>query len=204
MNIALGIIILTVVVSLIGFSSQEILRKLMLIPYEVHHRKQYQRLFTHTLVHADFFHLLVNMYVMYSFGTYTEMALNQYFGSIGIVHFLVLYIGGGLFSALPSIQKHKNHFSYQSLGASGAVASILFSSIVLNPWAGIYLFFIPIPIPAFIFGILYLVYEAYMDKKGGDYVAHDAHFFGALFGLLYTLLSSQDIAMAFIDQLFNR
>lgn len=201
MSVTLIIIIITSIVSIIAFSNRDVFVRLLLNPYMVKNHKQYDRLLTHALIHADFFHLFVNMYVLYSFGQMAEYFFTAYLGSKGLFNFIILYVGGILFSCLPSYAKHKDNLHYNAVGASGAVSAVLFSCIALSPLSGIQIMFIPIDIPAILFGVIYLVYEAYMDKKGGGYVAHDAHFWGAIFGFAYTLLMQKEIAINFVRQL---
>ena len=106
-----------------------------------------------------------------------------------------LYVGGILFSSLVGYQRHIHDPGYRAVGASGAVAAVLFAHILMLPTQAIYLMFIPIPIPSFVFGILYLAYERYMDRRGGDNVAHDAHFHGAVFGVVYTAVLHPRLVM---------
>jgi uncharacterized membrane protein HdeD (DUF308 family) len=113
------------------------------------------------------------MFVLFSFGTLVSAYFDMVFPGNSIFYFLLLYLGGLLISAAPAFGKHKNNLYYNSVGASGAVSAILFSSIVFDPMNKIYLMFIPIGIPAILFGVLYLVYSAYMDKKGNDNIGHD-------------------------------
>lgn len=120
---------------------------------------------------------------------------------LGPLNFILLYLGGVIFASTPSFLKHQNNLSYNSLGASGAVASVLFSFILMAPDSTLGLMFI-IPLPAYLFGVLYLVYEAYMDKKSNDRVAHDAHFYGALWGLLMTGVTYPNYFYTFFDKIF--
>ncbi len=150
-------------------------------------KREYFRIISHTLLHADWPHLIFNMLTLYFFGQYVEQALDMYFNN-GIFLFILLYLSGGFVSSIPSILKHKNDHWYNSVGASGAVAAILFAGIFFDPKLGIYLFFIPIPIPGYLFGLAYLVYSHYMSKKSNDNVNHDAHLTGAIFGFLFPLL----------------
>ena len=167
------------------------------------HRKQWHRLLSHALVHADFMHLLVNMIVLWSFGRIVEAYFTGMFGFQGNYYFLMLYAGGVVIASLPSLFKHKDNPSYNAVGASGAVSAVLFSAILFQPLSKIYLFFIPIGIPAFIFGPLYLAYEIYMDKKSQDRVAHDAHYWGAIFGLLFTIVVQPEIVPYFFNQILG-
>jgi membrane associated rhomboid family serine protease len=117
-----------------------------------------------------------------------EQYYGYYFGLKGILYYVLLYIGGTALSTLPSYGKHKDDYSYTAVGASGAVSAVVFASIVFDPLNKIYIFLIPIGIPAIIFGILYLAYSWYMGKKNIDNIGHDAHFWGAVFGFVFTIL----------------
>lgn len=143
------------------------------------------------------------MWVLFIFGMLTETYYNIFFEGRGKIFYLFLYLGGILFSTLPAMAKHKNNPSYNAVGASGAVSAVLFASILFRPMSEIYIMFIPIGIPAFIFGILYLIYEAYMGKRAKDNIAHDAHFWGALFGIVFTLSLKPEIAVDFLEQIFS-
>ena len=207
LSLTLIIIIITVISSFLAFNDKDLQYKLMMSPYQVKHHKEWHRLITHAFVHKDYLHLFMNMYVMYLFGKEgfgLEKKFTLDFGSAGLYYFGLLYFGGFLFATLPSMKRHGDNPNYLSLGASGAVSAVVFSTIVLFPTQGIGLIFIPgIFIPAFIFGFLYLSYEMYMDKRGGTGVAHDAHLWGALYGVIYTFLLHPDYLKEFVAQVKN-
>jgi membrane associated rhomboid family serine protease len=206
MSITLIIIIITVLVSLSANSNQELYSKLLFNPYQVTQRKEWHRLITHAFIHdrGNIFHLIFNMYVLYSFGNAVEGFLAYNIGSKAILFFLFIYIGGILAATLPSLIKHKDNYGYNSVGASGAVSSVLFSAIAFMPLSGgIGILFIPISIPPLVFGILYIAYEIYMDKRGGTNIAHDAHIGGALFGFLFTLLFVPGAFINFVNQIIS-
>jgi membrane associated rhomboid family serine protease len=142
------------------------------------------------------------MFVLWSFGTMVESLFANNFGNLSSLYFLVLYIGGVAFSTLPSYGKHKNHDFYNAVGASGAVSAVLFSSILMYPEGSVVFIFFPVPIPAWIFGILYLIYSAYMSRKGNDNIGHDAHFWGAVFGLAFTILLRPAFVSEFLQYIF--
>jgi len=202
-NVTLAIIIATAALSLLAMNNKNLFSKLVYSPYQVIHRKEYYRLFTHAMLHSGWTHLFVNMYVLYIFGRTVEHFINYYKDGSGGFHYLLLYIGGVIFATLPGLKKHRDNPLYTSVGASGAVAAVLFSCIAFDPIMSIYIMFIPIPIPAIIFGVLYLLYEAYMDKHSSDYVAHDAHYFGAIFGLLFTFITLPDSFLNFFSQIMG-
>jgi membrane associated rhomboid family serine protease len=143
------------------------------------------------------------MFVLYSFGTIAESGMVYYFGLKGNLYFIILYVGGIFLSVVPSFEKHKNHSWYNAVGASGAVSSVLFSSIIFNPSMKLSLFLLPIPIPAVIFGILYLIFSAYMSRRASDNIGHDAHFWGAVFGAVFTIALKPSLFLDFIHQLSN-
>lgn len=196
------IIAATVIVSFLSFSNRSLFDKLLFDPYRIFHLRQYYRFLTHGLVHANWMHLGINMFVLLSFGRMVEDVFIVIFGiGKGMYFYLLLYIGGLLLSSTPSFGKHKNNAWYTAVGASGAVSAIVFASILISPLSGIRFIFIPFDIPAFIFGLLYLGYSAYMAKKGQDNIGHDAHFYGALFGLLFPILIKPALLIGFINQI---
>ena len=212
-SITTVIVAITVIVSLLAFSDKDLSYKLTLSPYSVKHHKRWWQIFTHGFIHADYMHLGLNMYVLYSFGGFVEDVLVEGydnpingisvggFGNIGYLYYITLYVGGLLFATLPSLKKHGDNPGYLALGASGAVSAVVFSSIILYPTGGMGLLFIPISIPSFIFGILYLFAEHYMSKKGGTRIAHDAHIGGAFFGIIFTVLLDFQFLTNFIDMI---
>lgn len=204
--ITIIIIAVTVGISAIAFNNQQILEKLLLSPYRITHQKEYFRIVTHGFVHADWMHLLVNMFVLWSFGNALQLWFNQLaivnLISSPVLHILIIYLGGIIISSLSSIVKNKNNYYYKSVGASGAVSAIVFASIFFDPWQSLYLFAV-IPIPGILFGAAYLWYSHYMSKKGGDNINHDAHFYGALFGLVYPVLIDPSLVTHFFSQLIS-
>ena len=164
-------------------------RRLMLSPYDVVNYKSWYRCFSHAFIHADWMHLGFNMYVLYMFGAASpvslEPALINDFGAKGYLFYGCLYVGAILFTSTISIIRHKDNMHYFSLGASGAVMAVVFGYIVLHPTAELGLIFLPIYIPAYIFGPLILVVEYFLSKRGGTGIAHDAHIAGAIFGVIF-------------------
>lgn len=195
------IILVTVVVSLIAYERRNLFVMLSFQPYFIKRNpKEAIRFITCAFVHADIFHLFFNMYVLYAFGNPLEIFFKQHFEAKGIFIYSLLYFGGALFSGLPGFAKHKDNIAYMAIGASGAVAALVFSFIVLEPSAGMGLIFLPIYIPALFFGLIYLAVEYFLDKRGGSRIAHDAHFWGAIFGIVFTLLIDTDFARGFIQE----
>ncbi|HNZ44138.1 MAG TPA: rhomboid family intramembrane serine protease [Bacteroidales bacterium] len=199
----LAIIAITALVSIMAMYNKDLFYRLKFSPYLILHSRQWYRLFTHAFVHAGWMHLLINMWVLYLFG---QVVVDNYAGLFGIkgyYYFIILYVGAILISSLPSYGKYKDNPYYNAVGASGATSAVLFASILFYPIGKIMIFPIPIGIPAFIFGILYLIYSAYMSKRGGDNIGHDAHFWGAVFGVLFTIAIKPAVALYFIDQIRN-
>lgn len=198
------IIFVTALISVAALYQQELFNRLKFNAWMIHEKKQTYRFFTYGLVHAGWLHLIVNMFVLYSFGGYVEQAFKVIFGSgKGLLNYGMLYVGGIIFATLLDFGKQKNNPHYDAVGASGAVAAVLFSSILLMPTSTLLIFPIPFPIPAWLFGILYMIYSVYMSKKGTDNIGHNAHILGAIFGLVLTIILKPTLVSAFIDQLFG-
>lgn len=171
--------------SFIGFSNRTLVEKTIMWPYYIKRENQYYRFITSGFLHADWMHLIFNMFTLYFFGRNIE-AIFSIAGLGGNLAYLLLYFGGMIIADLPSYFKHKDNFGYRALGASGAVSAIVFAAIVFNPWSSIYLYG-ALKLSAFVYAVLFVVYCIYMDKKGGDNINHNAHLWGALFGLAFTL-----------------
>jgi membrane associated rhomboid family serine protease len=202
--VTIVIIIATVLFSMRAFKDADMKYKWIFYPYKVKREKEYYRIVSHVFIHGDTMHLFFNMFVLFSFGGIMEYIFTKYFGQgLGSVHFIFLYILGGLAASIWPYMRNKDNPNYMSLGASGAVSAVLFASILWMPEGGIYLFLIPFEIPAWLFGILYLGFEYYMSKKGGTGVAHDAHFGGAIFGILYVLLINFDKGAEFFKYILS-
>ncbi len=205
MSITLVIVIITALISFQAFNNQGLFNKLKHFPYVEQRQGEWYRLLTSGFVHADWIHLGINMFVFYEFGRLIEQLFIQesLFGPIkGRIVFILLYLLGIVFASLPSFAKHKDNPHYSAIGASGAVSGILFAYIIFFPWSTLRLYGI-IPIPAIIAGIAYLVYSSWAGKKGGDNIGHDAHFYGALFGFIFTILMKPSLFLLFINQLIN-
>lgn len=199
----LVIIAVTVVVSLVAFSNRALFRRLMFNPYDISEFGNYYRFVSYALIHADWIHLLINMMVLYSFGQVVEAYYGLLWGTKGMFYYVLLYTGGVALSTLPAYGKHRHDYSYNAVGASGAVSAVVFASILFDPMNNIFLFLLPIGIPAVIFGALYLVYSWYMARKNVDNIGHDVHFWGALFGFAFTLAMKPALFQHFLGEIFH-
>lgn len=192
-SITLIIIIITVLVSLQGFNKQDFMYRLAFSPYDVKHRGKHFKFITHMFIHSDWGHLLFNMFSLYFLGRLLEFQLDIEYGLVkGSLHFVVIYFLGGFFATLWPMARNNDNPAYMSLGASGAVSAVIFAAIIWNPTMELALLFIPVPIPAYIFGPLYLAFEFWAFKRAKTNIAHDAHIGGAFFGIIYILIINID------------
>jgi membrane associated rhomboid family serine protease len=200
LSITIIIIIITCIISFTAFNNEKVFNDLIFYPPAITQNKQYYRFLTCGFIHADYLHLLFNMWSLYIFGENIEPQLSRIFGvSESKLLYLILYISALFFCLLPTYSKNKNNKNYRSLGASGAVSAVVFASFFLNPVAmEVRLFFMPPKwgIPAFLFGFLYLIISSYLDKRGGGNINHSAHIWGALYGLAFMIVAGY----AFSDQ----
>ena len=172
----------------------------ILNPYQISHQGQYYRLLTSGFLHADWGHLLFNMLSLYFFGRFMEQVFGLLFGASGPVYLIGFYLLAILVSDIPSFLKHRNNPGYNSLGASGGVSAIVFAGILFSPLTDICLYF-TFCIPGFIFGVLYLGYSYYESRRGVSRVNHDAHFYGALFGVVFMILVYPPVLPRFFEQI---
>ncbi len=198
MSYTLIIIIITALVSYGAFNNHGLYNQLIMYPPAIN-RGQYYRLLTSGFIHADFMHLAFNMLTLWFFGRVMEEYLLASTGSAFI--FPLFYLAGIVISDIPSYIKHKNSTQYASLGASGGVSAVLFAFIMQAPWATIYIFVIPVP--AIIFAVAYLIYAQYMRKRGGDNINHDAHFWGAVFGIVAICLIDKTTLPRFAESIMH-
>ena len=190
------IIGITVVLSFMCFNNTNLFYKLAFIPYRTIKNNEWYRLITHGFIHADTMHLFVNMFTFWSFGTYIE-AIFKYQG-FNTGDFLILYFGGMIVASIYDLIRRRNDPHFVSIGASGALSAVLFTSIFFDPWGKILLFGI-IPIPGIIFGLIYLAYCQYMAKQAKDNVNHNAHFYGAFFGFIFPMLLRPSLFHTFLS-----
>lgn len=196
------LILITVLVSILAFRNYELLGKLLMNPYLINRRQEYWRFITSGFVHADFGHLFFNMFTLFSFGNMMESVYNQISPGNGPFLYLLLYIGGIIVSDLPSFFKHKNNFNYNSLGASGGVSSVLFAAILFAPTQSLHIYGV-IPVPAVLFALLYTWYSIYMSRRSMDNINHDAHLYGALYGVIIAIIIYPKVLMIFTEQVLD-
>ena len=201
-SITIMLVVIISMTSILGFNNREVIRQFQFNAFQVYHKRQYYRMVTHALVHANWEHLLVNMIVLWSFGSVVEHYFEINFGGNSPWYYLTLFVGSIVLSSVWSLIKQRNNFYYNAIGASGAVSAILFAEIFFNPWEPIY-FFGVLPIPGIIFGILYLYYSFYMSRRKLDNIGHDAHFLGAVIGFCAPILMRPTLFWDFINLLFN-
>ena len=200
------LIVFTSAISILAFNNRDVFDKLQLNPYAVFHKKEWYRIISHGFIHADWVHLFINMFVLFSFGSAVESIFKQ-LAIEGIIKspvftFVLLYFASMIFATVTTVAKQKDNQYYNSVGASGAVSAIVFTSIFFQPLAKLY-FYAVIPTPGIVFGILYLAYSQYMSKRNNDNINHDAHFIGAVFGFLFPLILEPKLIHVFLGQLFS-
>lgn len=208
MSITIILIAITVIISIAGFRSEKIMSDLIFYPPAISNRKQYYRFITCGFLHADIGHLFFNMYALYLFGQGTEQIFMALFGDSGKIYYVIMYVLALIVCLIPSYLRNLSNPDYRSLGASGAVSAVAFAYIFFNPLQGVGLIFIPIFIPGFLFGIIYLIVSYVLDIKGGGRINHSAHIWGALFGILFLIVTSNyfagfNVVEHFIDSVKN-
>lgn len=195
-SITLSIVIITAITSFIAFSNEKLKEDLLFWPAEIKSRKQYYRFITCGFVHGDVMHLAFNMISFLSFGEYLEQGLFSHptlFGANGKFVFLALYILALIVSVIPDYFQYNDNFAYKALGASGAVSAVIFSFIMIEPMRELKVFF-AIPMKGYLFGVLFLAISIYLSRRGGDNIGHRAHFSGAIFGILFTVIAAKWLA----------
>lgn len=199
LSITILIILLTASISIPAFTNHKLMDLGILYPYIMQKPNQWYRFISSGFLHADWMHLIINMFVLYSFGSMVENYYSYFFGSNGTLFFILLYISSLVASSASSFYKHQHNPGYRSLGASGAVSAITTASILFAPTAKIYLYGF-IALPNIVAGVLYLVYSQYASRNANDHINHEAHFYGALYGIAFTLVAKPRIFFYFLEQ----
>jgi len=203
MSLVLIIIGITVLISFSVENKPDQKEKMLFVPNLIKHNGEYHRMISSVFIHSDLNHLVFNMISLYFLGNLFEQQMIQIYGvQLGSINFILLYLLGGIASEIYPFIRHQDDPYYRSLGASGAVSAVIFAAIFWNPTMDLYLFFIPVPIPAYIFGPIYLAFEYFAMKRGTTNIAHDAHIGGALFGILFVLLLNPNKGLEFFQAIF--
>jgi membrane associated rhomboid family serine protease len=192
----------TVILSLLAFQNYRFYEMTLFRPYLIKNSNEWWRWVSGGFIHQDYMHLIVNMLSFYFFAGPCMEFFNEVSHHNNGVLFLFFYIGGIVMSGMYSYYKHQNNYGYAALGASGAVAAVIFSYILINPFGKIYLYGF-LQLPAWLFGIVYLYYEYAMGKKQMDNIGHDAHFFGAVYGLVFPIIISPSTGLEFVMSFVN-
>ncbi len=201
MSVTLIIIIFTAIVSIQAFNRVDIFERLKHHPYTEYRYKEYYRWITSGLIHADYVHLAINMFVLWQFGGVVERIYQSQFGdSIGRLLYVLMYFSAMVASDLPTFFKYKDQPHYAAVGASGAVSAVLFTFILFYPWAEMSLYGI-IPFRAIVGGTAYLLYEQWASRNSNDNIGHDAHFAGAIYGIIFTVILDPSIYREFLEQI---
>lgn len=200
MSATLIIVIVNVIASIYAWNNQTVLNKWIFNPYTVYHKKEYHRFITSGFIHGSWMHLIFNMLVLYMFGDQVEIWFAQLFGEMGIVLYVVLFLAAVVISDIPTYLKNKENIYYNALGASGGTSAILFCYILFDPTQSLCLYGI-LCFPGVVWGALYIVYSIYMGKKEADNINHDAHLWGGLFGIVFTILIYPGVIPHFFEQL---
>ncbi len=201
MSLTLFILLITIGVTFGALSNERLFVKLLMNPYQTVHQKQYWRLITSGFVHNGYAHLGVNMFTFFFFGGIVEetFLLESRQGS---TVFVLFYLSAIVLSDLPVVWRNRDNPSYNSLGASGAVSAIVFASILYYPTNYIYIMGI-LPLPGFLLGILYIGYSYSQSRNADDNINHEAHLYGAIYGLIFALAISPNAGADFFKQIVN-
>jgi membrane associated rhomboid family serine protease len=209
MSITVMIIAFTVLISFMAFNNADLRIKMKHWPYAEARDQEYYRWLTSGFLHADPMHLIFNMLTLYFFAADQrgseglESWFLDRFPEFGTTIFMVFYLLAIVAASSATFFKYRNTPSFASIGASGAVAAVLFASILVHPHSSISFIFFPVPIPGYIFALGYLWYSSYSAKKGGDNIDHTAHFYGAVFGLLFLLALDPGLAQTYVHEIMG-
>ncbi len=195
-----AIIAITVLVSWYTLSKPVIIQAMMMNPYKIQSQNEYYRFITSGLIHANFSHLLWNMFSLYFFGNVVEQYFSLIFGAAGPYYFVAFYILSIIVSDLPTYFKNRIHPGYNSLGASGGVSAVIFASVLFQPLEKICFYFV-ICLPGFILAIGYIMWSYYNGKKSNDNINHEAHLYGALFGIVFCAVLFPASIPHFLEQI---
>ena len=201
MNITIILVIMTGIISFQAFNNASIKGKLLFYPVSINNNGEWYRFLTSGFIHADWQHLIINMIVLYQFGEVVEYMFSGMFGEMmGRIAYILLYLSSIVISSIPSYFKHQHNPGYAALGASGATSALVFAYIIFNPWG----WFLFPPLPAVLFGVAYLWYSSYMEKRGMDNIGHNVHFWGAIYGFVFTIITIIALQPNMLQVFMNR
>ena len=198
LSATIGLVILTVILSLIAWNNQALTNKWIFNPYTIAKYNQYFRFVSSGFIHANWVHLLFNVFMLYMFGEIVERYFEFLMGVSGKIIFVIFYISAIIVSSISTFIKHRHNPGYNSLGASGGVSAVLFSFIVFAPMQDLCLYGL-LCLPGIFWGAVYLVYSYYMARRSGDNINHDAHLFGALYGVIFTIAIYPNALLRFFE-----
>ena len=194
---------ITALSSIVAFNRPALLDRWMFIPYLIKQRNQWDRFILSGFIHKDYMHLFFNMFTFYFFGGVVERFFNYQFGlELGGLIFLGFYLVAIVVADIPTYLKEQRNSYYQALGASGGTSATVFASIILVPLSDICLFGI-LCLPGFLLGGFFLIYSYVKGQQGQDNINHDAHLYGAIFGIVCILLLSPSSAGMFLEQILS-
>jgi membrane associated rhomboid family serine protease len=191
---------LVTAISIYAFNRESIYNKLMMNPYAVAQRKEYYRFLSSGFIHNGFMHLLFNMVTFFFFGLWIEEYFVRVHGFMGYLYFAALFLAGIIVADIPTYLRYRSKPYYNSLGASGGVASVVFACILYNPVMNLCVYGI-ICLPGFILGVVYLIYSYFYDREGNDHINHSAHLYGALFGFAFGIIIYPPAILHFFEQI---
>ncbi len=204
--ITITLILLTALLSILAFRDHTMMDKMIFYPPAVR-KGEWHRLFTYGFLHADYMHLFFNMFTLYFFGMDIERFCKlQLGGNTGALCFIALYLSALPLSILPTYFKQKENRNYHGLGASGAVSAVIFAYMLINPMNFMGILFIPVMLPAFLFGIIFMLISISLDKKESGGINHSAHITGGIYGVVYMiivflLLAGMNLIESFLNQI---
>ena len=202
MSVTLILVIATSIATIYAWNNPHIQAKWIFNPYTVRRNNEYHRFLTSGFIHGSWLHLIFNMFVLYMFGEQIEMVFKSIFGDLGLALYIIMYLAAIIVSEIPTYLKNIDNPGYNSLGASGGTAAILFSYILFDPMQSLCLYGL-LCFPGVMWGALYIIYSIYMGKRQMDNVNHDAHLWGGLFGVGFTILVYPGVVISFFQQLTN-
>lgn len=202
LDVTTFLVILTGIISWQAFKKPEVMDKLLFNPYRLKHHREWIRMLSGGFVHGNLMHLLVNLYMLYMFGSIVEMLIGYMLGPVaGPVVYALFYLGAIAAAGIPAYLRHQDDPNYGELGASGATSAIVMIYIMMDPWQ----WFLFPPLPAIVLGIAYLWYSQYMSRQySRDHIAHGAHFAGAVYGVLFIIITALIAKPAFLEQFLSK